>query len=311
MNPNLFLENGRETIGLQGAFIKVAKIGSEARDRIAVLNNAGIDIPSLKMNSDPVSFSQQLVAEFKQFCVSERSIEYHPMLRLIEYLQTTDMQFGLYRFDDQELDLFKGLLDKGKENLKALAARRCVGRIEDATESGIGTGILIKSDLLLTCNHIVSKSGVSKAWVRFGYKLRCDGLTTAEGHKFELDLDDIVEASSRPDFAVMRIKEAVGLPVYDVASRPISTNEAVRLIHYPGGKPVTVSDWGKVKQVGEDYIDHDVPTSEGSSGAPLLNRNWKLVAIHRGNPGVGRAVTAGTTEGLPVRTICDRIKNYV
>src|SRR5215213_3239345 len=157
MDPNLFLEGGRETISLLGAIVKVAKIDSIAKERLAVINNAGVELPSLQLASDPVNFAQQIVAEFKRFCVSERRIEYHPMLKLIEYLRTTETQFRLYNFDDQELDLFDQLLDKGHENLKALAARRSVGKVEDARECGIGTGTLIRSDLLLTCDHIIAK----------------------------------------------------------------------------------------------------------------------------------------------------------
>jgi hypothetical protein len=311
MNPNLFLENGRETIGLLGALVKVATINSEPNDRLSVMNNAGVNLPSLKLTSDAVNFAQQIVAEFKRFCVSEKQIEYHPMLRVIEYLRTTDTQFHLYKFDDQEQDLFEHLLNKGDENLKALAARRSVGRVEDATECGIGTGTLIKNDLLLTCNHIISKSGAARAWVRFGYKLRCDGITTAEGQKFELDLENIVAANTRPDFTILRIKQSVELPVHKVMAAPVSSNESIRIIHHPDGKPIVISEWGKVMQVGENYIDHNVLTSAGSSGAPILNRNWEFVAIHRGDPGVGRPITLGTTEGLPVRTIWRSLEKYV
>lgn len=310
MNPNLFLEDGRETIGLLAVFVKTAKTNSTAKERLALMDNAGVDLPNLQLASDPVNFANQLVAESKRFCVSERRIDYHPMLQLIEHLRAAEKQFAPYNFDDQELELFDRLLDRGRENLKALAARRCVGRIEDARECGIGTGTLIKGNLLLTCNHIIGKSGVAKAWVRFGYKFRCDGLTIASGQKFELDLENILAKSSRPDFAVLRIKEPVGLPAYDFEPSAISSGEPVRLIHHPEGKPVVVSELGRVTQVGEDYIDHSVSTLAGSSGAPILNRNWEFVAIHRGDPGVGRSVVPGTSEGLPVRTIWDRIKQY-
>jgi hypothetical protein len=311
MNPELFLENGRETIGLLGLLVKVATINSEPLDRLSMIKNAGVDLPSLKLTSDSVNFAQQLVAEFKRFCVSEQRIDYHPMLRLIEYLRTMDEQFHLFNFDDQERGLFENLMNKGNENLKALIARRSIGRVEDAMEYGIGTGTLIKNNLILTCNHIISKSGVDRAWVRFGYKVRCDGITIAEGQKFELDLDNIVTASTKPDFAIIRIKHPVDLPVHRAVATPISSNESIRIIHHPDGKPIVISEWGKVMQVGQDYIDHNVPTSDGSSGAPILNRNWGFVAIHRGDPGVGRPIVLGTTEGLPLRTIWESIEKYV
>jgi hypothetical protein len=132
MNPELFLENGREAIGLLGLLVKVATINSESIDRLSMIKNAGVDLPSLKLTSDSVNFAQQLVAQFKRFCVSEQRVDYHPMLGRIEYLRTMDEQFHLFNFDDQERGLFEDLMNRGNENLKALAARRSIGR-----ESGV------------------------------------------------------------------------------------------------------------------------------------------------------------------------------
>ncbi|MEQ9484100.1 trypsin-like peptidase domain-containing protein [Coleofasciculus sp. F4-SAH-05] len=83
------------------------------------------------------------------------------------------------------------------------------------------------------------------------------------------------------------------------------------LIHHPRGQYVVVSGLGQIVQVGEDYIDHNVSTDEGSSGAPIFNRDWQLVAIHRGNLGIGRAgrsLEAGTTSGVPLRAFWKHIQ---
>ncbi|MEH1926704.1 trypsin-like peptidase domain-containing protein [Nostoc sp.] len=79
------------------------------------------------------------------------------------------------------------------------------------------------------------------------------------------------------------------------------------MIHHPQGKPVIISDFGQITQVGEDYIDHNVKTDDGSSGAPIFNRQWELIAIHQGNPGIGRSVSPGSTGGIPIRAIWTQI----
>jgi hypothetical protein len=50
-----------------------------------------------------------------------------------------------------------------------------------------------------------------------------------------------------------------------------------------------------VTQVGADYLLHDVPTAEGSSGAPVFDRAWNLVALHRGRT---ERAARGVTEGV-------------
>jgi S1-C subfamily serine protease len=309
MNPNEFL-NQREAQGLVSILIKFAGRNSSPADRQSVFKIAGIALPGLSLFTDPMNFALQLAAEFKDFCVSEQNVEYHPMLRFIEYVSEIETQYKLYNFDDDELTLLTEILTKGRENLIAIATRRSIGKIEDERGEGIGTGVLIKNDLLLTCNHVFTKTGVVKAWVRFGYKIKCDG-TTAMGQKIELDLDNPIKASVRPDFALVRVKREPNIPALTIVTSPLSGGEAVRLIHHPEGGPVVVSEVGVIRQVGADYIDHNLPTSKGSSGAPIINRKWEFVAIHRGDPGVGRALSPGTTEGLPLRSIRDLLNPVI
>lgn len=311
MNPNLFLETQDDSNALLGAFVKVGMKDLDASARRETLENAGVELPAVQLDGNAVAFARRLVAAFKVFCVSERRPDYHPMLALVEHLALTDEQFALYNFDDEDRALFVRLLERGRENLKALGVRRSVGMIEDAQGKGIGTGTLVADGTLLTCRHVFDKTGVKTAWVRFGYRMRCGGRVAAAGAKFELDLEAPAESGARLDFAVLRVKGEAGVPALRPAPAPVSGREAVRLIHHPGGGPVEVSEWGTVRQVGEDYLDHDVPTRAGSSGAPIFNRDWEFVALHRGDPGVGRAVAEGTTEGLPIRKIWNTIEAYV
>jgi V8-like Glu-specific endopeptidase len=69
---------------------------------------------------------------------------------------------------------------------------------------------------------------------------------------------------------------------------------------------------GQIVQGGgdSDYIDHNVSTDEGSSGAPIFNRDWQLVAIHRGNLGTkraGRSIDPGIMSGVPLRAFWKNI----
>src|SRR5258708_5248930 len=87
----------------------------------------------------------------------------------------------------------------------------------------------------------------------------------------------------------------------------LSGGQKIRLIHHPGGEPLVISDVGEIKQSGSDYIFHDVEARKGSSGAPLFNMDWRVVAIHRGSPSSDRNHEPGTTEGVPIRAFWNKI----
>ena len=176
MNPELFLEQ-TDIVPLTLALNQFALRVNDASDRQEVLESAGIDIAllsNLKLGATSTKFAPALVAEFKRYRISNQRSDYHPMVSLLKYLCDLAPIYGLA---DQDVALFSRLAEQGQENLKALAARSTVGRIESPKGQGIGTGTLIRKNLLLTCDHIFSKSQAKEAWVRFNYtfglRLKC------------------------------------------------------------------------------------------------------------------------------------------
>jgi len=307
MNPELFIDQDN----VEGFFQTLTRFASRfliASERQDVLKGAGIDLDfvnSLNFNAIPHVFATSLLARLREYHVSEQRLNYHPMISLLSFLLGTGP--GNYGLEDQDVDLCNRLIERGRENFRALQARNAVGRIESPRGSGIGTGVLVGKDLLLTCRHIFSKHLVQRAWVRFNYR---SGRYEWEDDVFELDLA-FVSAQNRPDYALVRIK---GEPKQQFArpiNRVLSSGHEIRIIHHPQGQHVVISGIGQIVQVGEAYIDHNLCTYEGSSGAPIFDQNWELIAIHRGCPGLGRNVPSGTIEGLPIYAIWDRISPHI
>lgn len=305
MNPELFLEQ-KDAAPLTLALNQWANRVSVASDRQDVLESAGIDtaLLNIKLDTKPNQFATALIAAFRNYSIKSERLDYHPLVSLLGYLRDLAPIYGLA---DSDAALFDRLVKHGQENLKALTARSAVGRIESPKETGIGTGVLVQKNLLLTCYHVFTKSRADKAWVRFNYK---PGSYMLENYLFELDLD-FVSYHNRPDYALLRVK---GVP-QQLTATPIDaildSGQEIRLIHHPQGKPVEISGLGQITQVGEDYIDHNVTTDEGSSGAPIFNRQWELVAIHQGHPGIGRPVVPGTMGGIPIRAIWNQISPHL
>ena len=299
MNPELFLEQ-KDVTPLMLALNRFALKVNDASERQEVLESAGVDIAllsNLKLGATPTKFAPALVAAFKIYPISNRRLDYHPMVSLLKYLCELAPLYGLA---DQDVALFSRLVEQGQENFKALAARNAVGRIESPKGQGIGTGVLIGKNLLLTCNHIFSKSQVQEAWVRFNYTF---GSYSLDSDVFELDLETAIR-HSQLDYALLKVKGEPRQRITNCINAILDSSQEIRLIHHPRGQHIVISGLGQIVQVGDDYIDHNISTDEGSSGAPIFNRDWQLVAIHRGNLGigrVGRSLEAGTTSGVPLR----------
>ncbi|MBD2120295.1 trypsin-like peptidase domain-containing protein [Trichocoleus sp. FACHB-262] len=299
MNPELFLAK-KDVVPLTLALNAFALRVNDAIDRRRVLESAGIDIAllsNLKLGATSNIFAPALVAEFQRYCISNQHLDYHPLVSLLKHLCDLAPIYGLA---DQDIVLFTRLAEQGQENLKALAARSAVGRIESPEGQGIGTGVLIGKNLLLTCDHIFSKSQTKQAWVRFNHT---SGSYPLDSNVFQLDLDTATR-STQPDYALVKVKGEPKQRTAKLIDAILDSNQEIRLIHHPQGHYVVISGLGQIVQVGEDYIDHNISTAEGSSGAPIFNRDWQLVAIHRGNLGIGRAgrsLEPGTTSGVPLR----------
>jgi len=306
MNPEQFLEQ-QDVVPLTLALNRWAQQVNVASDRKDNFVNAGVDdalLSNLKLDTQPHQFTQALIAAFRTYSFSNQRWDYHPMVSLLKYLSELAAIFGL---PEQDVALFSRLTEQGQENLKALRVRSAVARIESPQGTGIGSAVLIGKDLLLTCNHIFSKAQVQQAWVRFNYKTSSSNLPE---DLFELDLDLLSNRPS-PDYALVKIKGQPRQNLINPVNATLDEGQEIRLIHHPQGGYVSISDLGQIVQVGEEYLDHNLSTDDGSSGAPIFDRQWQLVAIHRGNPGIGRPIASGTMEGVPIRTIWNQITPYL
>jgi hypothetical protein len=304
MNPDIFLEPS-DFPPLIKALIPVFTRINGASERHSLLEIADIDsvfIGNLKLDAQPNLFTPALVSAFKSYKVSHQKISYHPQINLLAYL--VDLA-EIYGISDEGLRICDRLIKQGKENFKALIARNAVGRIESPQNTGIGTGVLVAQNLLLTCHHIFTKTRVEKAWVRFGYKSGSYGMEDI----FELDLNFIAN-DNQLDCALIRLQPNPSLKPIRPVNVGLDSGQKIRLIHHPMGQPVVISGLGQIVQVGPGYIDHNLNTDKGSSGAPIFNDAWELVAIHRGNPGVGRP-TKDTMEGKPISAIWDSIADHL
>jgi hypothetical protein len=310
-NPDIFLTQEDIPPLIQALSTLVLEVDG-AQDRKNMLINAGISISSLcklTFGENAQLFANTLVAHFREYRVSAYRPAYHPLVSLLEYLLQT------YSLEDQDSNLFTQLVKHGRDNFEMLTARSAVGRIESPVGTAIGTGVMVDRQLLLTCRHVFEqnlKEDQGQAWVRFGYKVGMYGVE--KGELFELDVKSIVynalQSDHELDYALVNI---ISKPTYRPArlyNGIPSLTQPIRVIHHSRGEPVQISEIGQIVQVDQDFIKHTAEVDHGSSGAPIFDLQWRVIAIERGTLSLSRPSSPGVTEGIPLFCIWDRIKPY-
>jgi hypothetical protein len=309
MDPDAFL--AQDDVHLLVQALNTFALTVDAADaRKDTLVNAGIHLSfrsKLIFEASPYLFANKLVAYFREYRISEQRPAYHPMICLLDYL------LKVHEIEDQDRNLFKRLIRQGLENLAGLMALSAVGRIEAPPGTAMGTGVLVAKQLLLTCKHVIeriSDYGLDRAWVRFGYKNGRYGVEP--GEVFEIDLKTVTHSNGQSGDALdYLLVEIIGKPEYRPAPLSgsfLNIKQQVRLIHHPRGEPAQISEVGHIVQTDKEYVRHNVKTDYGSSGAPIFDQSWRVVAIHRGTLSLSRSYPPGVTEGVPLYSIWDDIK---
>lgn len=223
-----------------------------------------------------------------------------------------------YQFDipsnTEELEKIIG----SKDNLltiswleKALTASKAVCRIV-LTNGKKGTGFLTKDGYLFTNHHVLdSVDAVKGARAEFNYEVGPDGnirpLTS-----YELDASGYI--SSPPaafDFARVKVIDNPNAPVrqwggLDIAPDALpAVGDPVTIIQHPGGLDKRIAlRANEVLQVSNQHLHYTTDTEGGSSGSPVFNNFWQVVAIHH----AGKTVTINgqsreANEGILFRDI--------
>ena len=93
--------------------------------------------------------------------------------------------------------------------------------------------------------------------------------------------------------------------------RPVAKNDRVAIVQHPGGSPKMIGlHQNLVVQVGDPYVNYLTDTEPGSSGAPVFNEDWELVALHH----AARDVDVGgkrvfTNEGVRIDRVREALGN--
>ncbi|MCX5262310.1 serine protease [Streptomyces canus] len=154
----------------------------------------------------------------------------------------------------------------------------------------LGTGFMVSPRLLLTNHHVLlDEAFAHRCFLEFNVQYTIDlALDTAV--RFELDPVTFFAADDHLDYALVAVAPAAdGRLAGDVfgwqqLSRQLGkvvVGEPVNIIGHPEGRPKEIAFRSNTVQARlEDFLHYTTDTEPGSSGSPVFNDQWEVVALH-------------------------------
>lgn len=187
-------------------------------------------------------------------------------------------------------------LQKGTERAKAVC------RI--VTQRSLGTGFLVANGFVMTNNHVIEdRATASGTRAEFGF----DGNQTPVTVQLRPDRFFITDETL--DFTIVACDMTGLSDVTPIALKrnpaTVSRRERVNVIQHPRGraKEVAIHD-NRVERIRDTVIKYRTDTEPGSSGSPVFNNDWELVALH--HAGVRQGASA-ENEGVRISAIVQRL----
>ena len=203
---------------------------------------------------------------------------------------------------------------------------RAVGRLlyrDRATGRTIfATGFMVSSELMMTNHHVVRATDAegfhavgADAILEFDHELDTAGRLKPTV-RFRLDPVAFFFACQALDFALVAVEARsvegdrdiveFGSLVLNGSEGAVGTGDFANIVQHVGGEPksIAVRENQILKADHENHLYYVSDTATGSSGAPVFNDDWQVIAVH--SAGVARQDASGRyvdRDGLPIQPV--------
>jgi S1-C subfamily serine protease len=269
----------------------------------------------------------QLIDQIEAFApgfasrLTELRQETPPLPREASQPPRVDEYTGFSPAARQERQIVAGMPTLLDVRFLALGIERAksVCRIEArfANDVSLGTGFRIGEHRILTNHHVVfdednGDSPAQTVQVQFGKELGVDGKPlhpiTVNAHAGAK-----LRGERAHDWAVVELIEPppFEVPVLAITgpARPVVRDDRVVIIQHPRGldKKIALTH-NLVRSANDEVIQYWTDTDEGSSGSPVFNETWEVVALHHASVELGSQDEYGyCNQGRTIALIADRV----
>jgi V8-like Glu-specific endopeptidase len=206
--------------------------------------------------------------------------------------------------------------------MEMIRAEWTVCRAEKPEAKALGTGFLVTPKWVLTNYHVAFDYGEfdqqpDAVRMRFGLRELADGKSEG-GTPYALADDWLVHKSQTDtlDYALLRLASPAGEdPVGSYQNAPprgrvklaktdAKASQGLFILQHPLGDTLKMANGG-VRAVDGAWLSYEVDTEPGSSGSPVFNNKWELVALH------SRAGKGKVNQGVAISAILDDLPQSV
>jgi V8-like Glu-specific endopeptidase len=162
----------------------------------------------------------------------------------------------------------------------ALEAEKAVVHLR--TPNDMGTGFAIAPNLLMTNNHVIaSRETAEQTEYTFNYQLDING-KECQIQTVQALPEGAFYTNAELDYTVVTLKDApnFGKPLI-LKNQQMRQDDRVAIIQHPGGHLKKISMQNNfVAYADNKVVQYTTSTLPGSSGSPVFDNEFKVVAIH-------------------------------
>jgi V8-like Glu-specific endopeptidase len=193
-----------------------------------------------------------------------------------------------------------------------LQRARSVARVCLATGE-IGTGFLLPDNIFVTNHHVIKNTEQAQsAVVQFNYQKSSTGLDVAPVELHFAPAEGFI-TSKEHDYTLIKMSEdanknwgAIEIELIDV-----SKIQYVNIIQHPSGGPKHIALYHNIVAYSdENVIQYLTDTLPGSSGSPVFDDLWRVVALHHSGGYITEPNTKNTVfrnEGININKIVEAL----
>ncbi len=174
---------------------------------------------------------------------------------------------------------------------------------------GTGSGFLIDGNILITNHHVLPDAATARAaHVEFNYQTDELGAELTPT-PYDLDPDapngfatSLLDEQGGDDWTAVKVKGdpatkwgTLRIFKLEAEAMPKEKDEVIVIQHPGGGRKQIALSHNTVVEASERRVQYLTDTAEGSSGSPVFDVKWRVVALHH----AGDWLT-GVTTGKPV-----------
>jgi hypothetical protein len=186
-------------------------------------------------------------------------------------------------------------------------------------EGGSGSGFLLPGNLLVTNHHVLKTPEMARtATILCNYQQTRDGLD-APTQRFSLAPDapdGLFLTSPEQDWTIVRVAGNANAHCGALTPRRknVQKDNHVNIIQHPGGGPKQIALYHNlVTYADNDIVQYLTDTLPGSSGSPVFDDDWDVVALHHSGgwlrePGVKQPLYRN--EGIAIGKVIDALETH-